>query len=286
MKREIFKVKRSSFKDWNELFKNPCPITVKSFITGYVMINKKGTLNPDHPNAGNIEDELLKVPILVHWIHHSQFGDYLVDAGLDHSYYQNPHGNIKGIFAWLFKRLGHVDEYFQEKNQNIGYHLKKNSVNLKGVFLSHLHSDHIAGVRDLPKDIFYVVGKDEKYTNHKPLFYGDYLKGIGVLYEIDFNKASDMPFLGPCADIFGDGSFWAIPTPGHTKGHMSFLVNTEKRPILLATDACFIKLGFEKGIGSSDYTDDILMAQSSLNNLIELKRIYKQIKVICGHESP
>lgn len=284
MKRELFKVKNSRYNNWDEIFKNPGPISVKSFVTGYVVINKRGTLNPDHPNAGNIEDELLKVPILAHWIHHDEFGDYLVDAGLDHSYYNNPQGNIKGLFAGLYKKLGRIDEYIQEKNQNILYHIKNNSINLKGVFLSHLHSDHIAGVRELPKNIPFVIGKGEKYKEHYPFLYGDYLKGIEVLYEIDFYKASVMPILGPCMDIFGDASFWAIPTPGHTKGHISFLINGKEKPILFATDACFIKLGFEKGIGSSDYTDDVLMAQSSLNNLIEFKKAYPQIKVICGHE--
>ncbi len=284
MKREIFQLKKTLANDWGDVFKNPCPIKVTSFITGHVIVNKLGALNPKHPNAGEIKDEPLKVPILAHWIQHAQYGDYLVDSGLDSSYYGDPYGKIKGVFAGLFKRLNlFVDGYIQGKNQDISFHLKKNSVNLKGVFLSHLHSDHVAGVRDLPKDIPYVVGKGEKYKNHK-FFKGNYLKGIKVLYEIDFSKAPNMPILGPCADIFGDGSFWAISTPGHTHRHISFLINGEKCPILLATDACFIKLGFEKGIGSSDYTDDVLMAQSSLNNLVEFKKCYPQVKVICGHE--
>ena len=284
MKRKLYTIKKSNFSNWDDVFNNPGPISIKSFVTGYVMINKRGTLNPNHPNAGTIEDELLKVPILAHWIHHDEFGDYLVDAGLDYSYYQNPQGNMMGLFAWLYNKLGRVDEYILEKNQNIGYFVKKNSIDLKGVFLSHLHSDHIAGVRELPKNIPYVVGKGEKYIDHKPLFYGDFLKGIEVLYEIDFSKGTKMPILGPCADIFGDGSFWIIPTPGHTKGHISFLINGEENPVLLATDACFIKLGFEKEIGSSDYTEDVLMAQSSLNNLVEFKKVYFQVKVIYGHE--
>lgn len=285
MKRELFKAEKSNFKDWDEVFKNSRPISVKSFVTGYVMINKRGALNPKHHNAGNIEDEPLKVPVLSHWVHHDEFGDYLVDAGLDSSYTDDPHGKMKGIFAGLFKKFKIAsDEYFQEKNQNIAFHIKKNSIKLNGVFLSHLHSDHIAGIRELPKDIQYVVGKGEKYIDHAPFFYGDYLNGIEVLYEIEFSKGNIMPMLGPCVDIFSDGSFWALPTPGHTRGHTSFLINSEINPILLATDACFIKLGFQKGIGSSDYTDDILMAQSSLNNLVEFKRNYKQLKVICGHE--
>ena len=285
MERELFKVKKGHYTNWDEVFKNPSPITVKSFITGYVMINKRGTLNPEHPNAGNVEDELLKVPVLSHWIHHVKFGDYLVDAGLDRSYTLNPQGKMKGLFAGLFKKFKiTADEYFQDKNQNIAFHIKKNSINLNGVFLSHLHSDHIAGIRELPKDIQYVIGKSEKYIDRKPFFYGDYLKGIDVLYEIDFSKGSYMPILGPCIDIFGDGSFWAISTPGHTKGHISFLINGQSGPILLATDACFIKSGFEEGIGPSDYTDDVLMAQSSLNNLLKFKRVYAEVEVICGHE--
>lgn len=271
MKRVIFKVKKSDFKDWDEIFKNPCPVRVKSFITGYVMINKRGALNPDHPEAGDIDDELLKVPVLSHWIHHDEFGDYLVDAGLDKSYSLDLYKKRK----YFFKKDN--EEYFQEKNQNIAYHVEKNSITLNGVFLSHLHADHTAGVRELPKDIPYVVGKGEKIKDNN-------LKGIEVLYEMDFSKGIKMPFLGPCIDIFGDNSFWAIPTPGHTRGHISFLINGQSGPVLLATDACFIKSGFKRGIGSSDYTDDVLMAQASLNNLVEFKRVYKQVEVICGHE--
>ncbi|MGB9937991.1 MAG: MBL fold metallo-hydrolase [Methanobacterium sp.] len=286
MKRDRFKLKSSKYNDFGEIFKNPSSIKVKSFITGYVIINRRGTLNPDHPNAGNIEYKDLKVSVMSHWIKHPKFGDYLVDAGLDKSYYGDPHGKMKGIFVGIFKRFGFLsEEYIQEKNQNIAHHLKENSINLKGVFLSHLHSDHVAGVRELPKDIPYVIGKGEKYINHKPFVYGDYLNGIDVLYEIDFTKASIMPILGQCVDIFGDGSFWAIRTPGHTKGHMSFLINSENKPILLTTDACFIREGFEKGIGSNSYTEDVEMAQSSLNNLIEFKRVYRHVKVLCGHET-
>lgn len=287
MKRKLYRVKKSNYHNWNEVFKNPRPIDVKSFITGYVMINKRGTLNPKHKGAQDIEDELLKVPVLSHWIHHAKYGDYLVDAGLDSSYTVDPYGKMKGLFTALFKRFKLFgDQYIQDRDQNLGFHIKKNSINLNGVFLSHLHSDHIAGIRELPKNIHYFVGKGEKYTECKPFFYGDYLEGIKVLYEIDFSKAPDMPILGPCVDIFTDGSFWAIQTPGHTMGHLSFLINSNDGPILLATDACFIKLGFKRGIGSSDYTDDILMAQSSLNNLVEFKKIYRQVEVICGHEYP
>ncbi len=285
MKKELFEIKNIKKISWDEIFENPRPIILKSFVTGYVIIPKIGAIDPDHPKAGTIEDELLEVPVLAHWIHHEKLGDYLIDTGLDSSYHYDPHGNMKGLFAKLFiKAKMFVDEYKQLKNQNIGYHVKENKIKLNGVFFTHLHSDHMAGTRELPKDIPYVVGKGEKYHEYKPFFYGDYLKGVETLYEIDFKDAQNMSFLGRCVDIFGDGTLWAVSTPGHTKGHISFLINAKKGPILIAGDVCFIKSNFKKGIGPSSYTEDVRANQESLDKMLEFKRRYPQIKVICGHE--
>ncbi|MGB9978506.1 MBL fold metallo-hydrolase [Methanobacterium sp.] len=285
MKREAFNFKKHYFKEWNEVFDNPQQITVKSFITGQVLLNKRGALNPDHPKAGAINNELLEVPVLAHWIHHEKLGDYLIDTGLDSSYHNDPHGNMKGILAKLFIKTNlFVDEYKQAKNQNISYHIKKNRIKLNGVFFTHLHSDHIAGTRELPKNITYVTGKEEKYHDHKPFFYGDYLKGVKTLYEIDFEDTVDMPVLGKCIDIFGDESFWAISTPGHTKGHISFLVNSIEGPILLTGDVCFIKSSFKNGVAPSSYTEDVRVNQKSFDKIFEFKMVYPKIKVICGHE--
>ncbi len=285
MKKEPYETKNTAKISWNEVFENPCPITLKSFVTGHVIISKVGAINPDHPKAGIIEDKFLKVPVVAHWIHHEKFGDYLIDTGLDGSYHDDPHGNMKGLLAKLFiKAKIFVDEYEQEKNQNIGYHIKEYGIKLNGVFFTHLHSDHMAGTRELPKNIPYIVGRGEKYHEYKPFFYGNYLKGLKKLYEINFKDAPYMNPLGKCVDIFGDGSFWAISTPGHTKGHVSFLINAEKDPILIAGDVCFIKSSFETGAGPSSYTEDVKINQGSLDKIIEFKEMYPQVEVLCGHE--
>jgi N-acyl homoserine lactone hydrolase len=274
MKIKEFKIKKSELKSWKEIFQNPRDITIESFKTGSVKINRRGTINNKHPNAGYIKDQILYVPIISHLIKHNEFGNYLIDAGLDATYTYDTHGGVKGKFA---------DEFIQEKNENIGFHLEKKGIKLESIFLSHLHPDHIAGARELPKEIPYIVGKGE-IEQYQPEIYGDFLKDIDTLYEIDFSKLNEIPPLGPSGDLLGDGSLWAISTPGHTKGHISYLINGLDAPIFLTMDASFINDNLRLKIAPCDYTEDLNLAQKTLEQICEFLLEYPEVKVISGHE--
>jgi len=274
MKLREFPYKKRKNIEWEEVFQNPRHISVHSFKTGSVIINRKGTINPDHPSTINIIDKEMEVPILAHWVHHDKKGDFLLDTGLDASYAMNPKGGLDGT---------DVDEFQQKKGENIAKHIKQNGIHLKMVFLSHLHADHAAGVRELPKNIPYVIVKGE-YGEYHPEIHGDFLEGLEELYGIDFTQANYMPPLGPSVDLLGDGSLWAILTPGHTPWHVSFLVNSIDGPILLAMDAAFIHENLELGVTSSDYTWSVEKAQETLEKIIEFLKVYPQVKVGLGHE--
>jgi glyoxylase-like metal-dependent hydrolase (beta-lactamase superfamily II) len=263
-----------SYLSWSSIFLKPSPVNLKSFKTGTVTINRKGTLNPQHPLASNIKDEKLEVPIIAHLVHHEEKGYFLLDTGLDASYYLDPHGGLEG---------SEVDEFNQNSNTNIAYYLSKEEIILNGVFLSHLHPDHAVGQRELPRNIIYVAAKGE-YDNYHPDIQGDFLRGLEILYEINFTETSEIPPLGPSADLLGDGSLWGILTQGHTSAHMSFLLNSIDGPIFLTMDAAFIRENLELGVSSSDYTWDIEMAQETLEKIIDFLRNYPQCKVRVGHE--
>jgi glyoxylase-like metal-dependent hydrolase (beta-lactamase superfamily II) len=38
-------------------------------------------------------------------------------------------------------------------------------------------------------------------------------------------------------DVFGDGTLWAISTPGHTRDHLAYLINASPTPVLVVGDA-------------------------------------------------
>jgi len=57
----------------------------------------------------------------------------------------------------------------------------------------------------------------------------------------DFKHMNELNIVGieGVLDVFGDQSVVAFPTPGHTPGHQSVLVRTERGNMILAQDACY-----------------------------------------------
>lgn len=288
MKREPFLLKEPSYQAWDDVFSNPRPITVETFVTGESIISKEGAFNLAHPNAAAVKDvpTKIRVPVLAHWLRHREFGDYLIDAGLDSSYQKSPRGRFRGLAARFF-----LGKSFQEKGQDIASRLTEKQITVKGIFFTHLHFDHVAGAADLPRDasIHYIAGKNEPYLDiQKGILFrsGEWLKGVDPLYEIDCSEGVDMPLLGKSVDIFGDGSLWAVSTPGHSVGHLSFLLNSDKGPVFITGDACFFDRSLENGIGPGKYSGNIEEAQRTLERIVEFARKYPQVNRVYGHEEP
>ena len=111
---------------------------------------------------------------------------------------------MKGIMT---KNLGRAT---QDLNTDIATILDREKVQIGGVFLTHLHFDHTAGILDLPKDIPYFVSKVEPYANFRFFYHGDHLAGVDEIYDIDLAEGIELSPLGKSVDVFGDGSLWAI----------------------------------------------------------------------------
>lgn len=280
--REIFKLPDQFQNDWEEIFANPSDIRIVTIETGRLTFSNKLMINLSHPNAKHIKEEELTIPVYCHLIQHSIHGNYLVDTGLDRSFQSDVYGNIQGKRRELLWPL----KSYQDKGQDIATQLSLRNTEIKGVFLSHLHIDHVAGVQNLSKSLQIIVGKDEPYHCSGKRFFQDHFKGIETIYEIDFTSIKDKKPLGPSVDIFGDGSFWAISTPGHTQGHVSYLINGKEQITLLTGDACDLELGFKNCVGPGLGCYSIDSAQKSIEQLISFVNLYPQIKVVFGHEKP
>jgi len=277
--RRSFSAPEASYHSWDEILSHPQPITIRTYSTGMMETTRSGIMNLEHEQAQDIRDEAIKIPVNVGIIQHQGFGAYLIDAGLDKSYVYNRHGTIRGLMV-----EGYLGKGSQEPGADIASVLKQESIPLQGVFLTHLHMDHTAGIVDLPRDIPYVAGENEPYAGFRFFMHSGHLTGIDALYEIDFDDGIDLPPLGKAVDVFGDGSLWAISSRGHSPGHVIFFVNGIDEQVLYTGDACNDHYQFETGIGPGTYSSDLEGGQEVLERIILFKERYPLVKLVYGHD--
>ena len=274
-----FSAPETSYHGWDEILSSPKPITIQTYSTGIMRTDLSGIMNLAHERAASIEDVLVEIPVNVCIINHQEFGAYLIDAGLDSSYVNNEYGTATGFLVEKLSGKGS-----QEPNTSIAAVLERENIQLQGVWLTHLHPDHTAGIVDLPKNIPYVAGQGERYINFRFLMQTDHLAGIEVLYEIDFEKGIDLPPLGKGVDLLGDGSFWAIESSGHSKGHVMYFINGVDERVIVTGDACNDQYQFDTRIGPGYFSSDLEKAQKVLESIITFKERYPEVRLVFGHD--
>lgn len=263
---------------WEKILNESQEVKLITMNTGQVRVPISGMLNMDDPKTYNLKDEEINVEVFSHLIQHPTQGNFLIDAGLNSSFQQGDQGDLKGWIASYF-----VKDSFQEPGQNIGAQITKLGVKLDGVFFTHLHSDHTPGLTELPKGLDLYVGQEEYKIDFPLLAYNEHFEGIKKLIELDFTNAPTIEPLGKVINIFGDGSFWAIATPGHSNGHVSYLVNSSEGWKLLAGDASHTRWGLENNV-EPGWVDDREQAKKSLQKLIKFNRLYPQVTILPGHQ--
>jgi glyoxylase-like metal-dependent hydrolase (beta-lactamase superfamily II) len=108
------------------------------------------------------------------------------------------------------------------------------------VVLSHLHPDHIGGVRTFP-DATFVLSAGMLRTLARPRLRQGVLRGLlpsGFPSEARVLVTDPRP--GPHGlrvhDLFGDGDYLVVDLPGHADGHQGALIRDR---VLLAGDAAW-----------------------------------------------
>ncbi|MFH4967470.1 MBL fold metallo-hydrolase [Gaetbulibacter sp. M240] len=264
-------------QSWEEIFQsNEAIDQFKILNTGSVKVPLSGMLNAEKLEANHQLDEFLWVDVFVFLFHHSEKGWFMIDAGLDSTFQRD--GNIKGLLA-----SNYIIESRQEKNQNIAAQLEEENKDIQGIFFTHLHGDHTAGLPELPHSIPKYAGKGDEYLDIPLVYNPNHLTSDSEIIEIDWSEGIAKAPFHRVVDIFGDGSFLGIHTPGHSKSHLSYLLMTSEGPKLLTGDVSHTKYGFVNNI-EPGWLHDQESAERSLAQLVEFHSMFPTIEVIYGHQ--
>ena len=229
-------------------------------------------------------------PVNVYVIEHAR-GLVLFDLGQDRASVTDSGAYFPGQpIRFLYDRLARFQigpqETLTAQLAARGYAL----LDVRLAVMSHLHEDHIGGIRELPNAEF-VLSAAEWAAMARPLpelrgFLRRHIDLPGVRYrKVAFEPTADPalePF-GEAHDLMGDGSLVLLPTPGHTPGSMSLLVRrTSGAPLLMVGDVTYevelLEAGRIPGVGDAA---DLRTASAMIRRL---KSRYPDLAILPAHD--
>ena len=200
-------------------------------------------------------------PVNVYVIEHAK-GLILFDTGQDRASVTDTSYFPGGIAGYLYDRLARFDiaenDTLTAQLAALGYV----PADVDTAIVSHLHQDHIGGLRELTGSEL-LVSAAEWAELAKPApelrgFLRSHIQLPGLRWHQVSPEPADDPALAPFTesmDVMGDGSLMLLPTPGHTAGSVSLLVRRAARPpLLLAGDLTYgaeiLQRGQLPGVGN------------------------------------
>lgn len=191
----------------------------------------------------------IEFPALAALIVHPTIGPILYDTGYADRFETATQPFPERFYRWITPPSLPCEEQLLTQLAGLGV----SASDVSCVLVSHLHADHVAGLRDLPSSRFSALEADVAACLHgsrvSRLMHGmlPALLPDDFMSRLDLVDARPIVDLGPlwapfarAYDLVGDGSLLGVPLPGHAPAQLGVLLRTEDdREVLLAADACW-----------------------------------------------
>lgn len=228
-----------------------------------------------------IKDQRI-IPCTTYIIEHPK-GLVVIDTGFDKKVRKYPILELSPIHYQINKPIQGEGQAVDEILASLGY----KPSDIEYLVLSHLHSDHADGARQLIGAKHIVCSKDElDGATKKDLvtffsFLPHWRKGL-PLETFEFEDTGIGP-VGKSYDLFGDGTIQLVKLPGHTAGMCGALICNNGKQLLLAADCGYTKRAYLEGIVPAVVTN----LDDFRNSLNYLKEVYEQpetLDVLVNHD--
>lgn len=200
------------------------------------------------------------------FVHPTQ-GPVLIDTG----YGPEVTRGKRSLPLWLYAAV--LKPRLEEQPETVLKRLGFAPEDVKTIFITHFHADHISGLRRFSQARFIAAGWDtlKRRSRFDRLRHGVFDELLPADFEarltpLESLSAVPLPFgLGEGRDVFGDGSTLSLPLPGHALGHTGLI--WPDRKLIYAADAQWLKQAMRenrppKGPARWVYEDEAEMRQS------------------------
>jgi glyoxylase-like metal-dependent hydrolase (beta-lactamase superfamily II) len=180
------------------------------------------------------------LPVPAFLVEHPSAGAVLIDTGLHPSCSGGARANMGAIAGLIY-------EIRTDHDQALRFQLPARGVQpseVAVVVMTHLHIDHASAVSEFPQATFVIDGREWKAAAAGGVRGGYHARQFDHAFEwrtVDFEAEEVESFSGfaHSVDLFGDGSVRLVSTPGHTAGHLSVVLRTAHREVLVVADAAY-----------------------------------------------
>jgi N-acyl homoserine lactone hydrolase len=185
----------------------------------------------------------LRVPVPAFLVEHPGVGPILIDTGFHPSVAAKPTANLGRLSQFTFRNIE------MKPDQAVSAQLRARGIEaaqVKVVLMTHLHIDHASAISEYPESTFVVSAAEWQAASDHGQFHGYVKRQFDHGFDwrlLDFEGRDAESFSGFARsfDLFGDGSVRAVYTPGHTLGHLSAVLRTERGEVLVAGDAIYMR---------------------------------------------
>jgi N-acyl homoserine lactone hydrolase len=227
----------------------------------------------------------LTVPVPAFLVEHPGAGKILIDTGFHPSVAAAPRANLGWLSQFTFRGIE------MKPDQAVAAQLRARGIEpeqVKVVVMTHLHIDHASAVSEFPASTFVVSASEWAAASDHGQLHGYVKRQFDHGFDwrlLDFEGADAESFSGFARsfDLFGDGSLRAVYTPGHTLGHMSVVLRTERGEVLVAGDAIYLRRSLDDNHLPYRTADEHLFRRS-LREIRQYATETPEALIVPGHD--
>jgi glyoxylase-like metal-dependent hydrolase (beta-lactamase superfamily II) len=227
-------------------------IAVHAIRTGDVWI-KSRQLEPRHERRpARVLDVLRdrewapRLPISCYLIEHPD-GAIVVDTG------ESSHVNDPGYLPWWHPVMRSLSRFAVAPEEEIGPQLRAlghSPRSISKVVMTHMHDDHAGGLSHFPgvevlmteREAAMALSRSGRVNGYLNEHYPEWLSPTRITFDGDAWETFDASIA-----LTADGAVRLIPTPGHTLGHLSVVIDRGEHLVLLAGDSTYTEQALLSG---------------------------------------